>query len=311
MSTTLSYDIKRYMRLLTHDNRWNVLTVLILHANIRNRCFVGMDTIAEMATNGNKTKAARAKRWLQDHGAFELVPKDKRVKEETRLPSRQHVYQLTGELVPCDDDDCECHQWLNEHSNSYLHYANHVPNGQNIDEPHVLNGENNNVLDGQNLHVLASQNGSMSLISKKEKESTPLPYHIANGLGMTATQKQNVDLQAVKGSPIWQAFKSGWDGLEPEIPLTMAGTARAAIDVLREDIEKGKYTLADIEGLTRQKLKNPKTAGYRITFIKTDIAEYLAAKRAAQSSSGIVIDPNDQPDDEDSATKWMRKVEAS
>jgi hypothetical protein len=65
MSATLDYDIKKCMGLLCKDSRWNVLTVLILHANIRNRCYVGMDTIAEMATAGNVNKATRVKNGLR------------------------------------------------------------------------------------------------------------------------------------------------------------------------------------------------------------------------------------------------------
>jgi hypothetical protein len=69
-----------------------------------------METIADMATNGNLAKATRAKKWIEKHGAFELVPFGKRVDDERELPPRQHVYQLTGELRACDDPSCECHR---------------------------------------------------------------------------------------------------------------------------------------------------------------------------------------------------------
>lgn len=99
MPPTLDYGLKECMAELTKDGRWNVLSVLILHANIRNRCWVGMDTIAAMATNNSPRKATKAKKWLQDHGAFTLVPFDKRVEQELDLPARQHVYQLTGTVT--------------------------------------------------------------------------------------------------------------------------------------------------------------------------------------------------------------------
>src|SRR3990172_6762274 len=99
MPPTLDYGIKACMSELTKDCRWNVLSVLILHANIRNRCWVGMDTIALIATNNNTRKATKAKKWLHEHGAFTLVPFDKRVEQELDLPPRQHIYQLTGKIT--------------------------------------------------------------------------------------------------------------------------------------------------------------------------------------------------------------------
>jgi hypothetical protein len=40
-----------------------------------------------------------AKDWLYEHGAFDLVPYDKRLGKELTLPVRQHVYELTGTLT--------------------------------------------------------------------------------------------------------------------------------------------------------------------------------------------------------------------
>jgi len=123
---TLSYELKGCMPMLCKDARWNVLTVLILHANIRNRCYVSMETLAEMAASTNLTKATRAKKWLEQHGAFELVPYNKRVDEEKDLPKRQHVYQLTGQLKCCEDIACECQKVLKQ-AQPYLHYAKQEP----------------------------------------------------------------------------------------------------------------------------------------------------------------------------------------
>lgn len=108
MSTTIDYDIKRAMPFLTKDCRWNVLTVLILHANGRNRCWPSMDTIAEMAAGNNRKRATRAKQWLQKHGAFTIVAFDKRVEEESKLQPRQHIYQMTGHIKACRDKRCDC-----------------------------------------------------------------------------------------------------------------------------------------------------------------------------------------------------------
>lgn len=100
MSTTLDYRLKGAFSLLANnpDNPCllNVLTFLILHANGRGRCWVSTETIAQHATRGDPNKAVHAKRWLVEHDAIKLVPYDKRVGDEEKLPKRQHIFQLTG-----------------------------------------------------------------------------------------------------------------------------------------------------------------------------------------------------------------------
>lgn len=108
MPVTLNYDLKRSMAILTKGDRWNVLTVLMLHTNVRNRCYPSMDTIAEMATGNNRNRATKAKAWLLKHGAIKLVEYNKRIDDEAKIPNRQHVYQLTGTWYACFDKDCDC-----------------------------------------------------------------------------------------------------------------------------------------------------------------------------------------------------------
>jgi len=59
MTATIDYDIKRGLHLLTKNDRWNVLTVLMLHANIRNRCHVSMATVPGQPTLRNGLKSMR------------------------------------------------------------------------------------------------------------------------------------------------------------------------------------------------------------------------------------------------------------
>lgn len=123
MSATLDYELKKCLGTMVEDNRWTVLTVLILHANLRNRCYVSMDTISRLATGGNRHKSTRAKKWLETHKAFELVPAKKRVDDEINVPPRQHVYQLTGLLKQCSDTKCACRKW----GETTLHYLHQTP----------------------------------------------------------------------------------------------------------------------------------------------------------------------------------------
>jgi len=95
MSTTLDYSLRSAMSELYKEDRWGVLTLLILHANGLNRCWPSMKQIAR-ELDICLASATRAKQWLVEHNAVTLVPYNKRVGDELDLPRRQHVYQLTG-----------------------------------------------------------------------------------------------------------------------------------------------------------------------------------------------------------------------
>lgn len=106
MTTTLDFALKENFEIVAGD-RWNVLTVLIVHTNRRNRCWPSSKTIARLATNGNPNRAVEARKWLLSHGAMVLVPYEKRFGEdETGLPKRQFIYELTGKIYTCDNPEC-------------------------------------------------------------------------------------------------------------------------------------------------------------------------------------------------------------
>ena len=103
---SLDYKMYDIMDDLSKYNRWDFLTVLILRANKRNRCWPAMRTIAKKAfpgktkiSAGNLGMATRAKNWLMEHGAVTLVKPEHRIGAEKKLPRNRHVYQLTGVIV--------------------------------------------------------------------------------------------------------------------------------------------------------------------------------------------------------------------
>jgi len=98
MSATLNWELRKHLKDLRDDGRLAVLTALILHSNIRMRCWVSVDLLVE-ETGWSRPLVSKAKAWLAEQGAFVLVPFRKRVDEEVSLPRRQHVYQLTGMMV--------------------------------------------------------------------------------------------------------------------------------------------------------------------------------------------------------------------
>lgn len=73
---------------------WQVLTVYMIHTNIRNRAWPSLDTISKEAGLTRDT-AMTAKDWLVEHGALEPVPYDLRINEERKAP-RADVMQVTG-----------------------------------------------------------------------------------------------------------------------------------------------------------------------------------------------------------------------
>lgn len=230
MTAILSYDLKKCMKLLFADNRWNVLTVLVLHANIRNRCYVGMDTVAQLATNGNLKKATRAKKWLEAHYAYVPVEFDKRVDDELKLAPRQHVYQLTGLLKPCGDPECLCHQFLASEL-AYLHFGKaDIFKGENNEVfPNVFNAENielpPNVVDGENFIVVPVENGSKDIkdivVLPKEGNTTGAAVETPDPppLGVNPPRPPNAWYDTVKA--VW-GFTQSYNG---EMQKMLQGTS--------------------------------------------------------------------------------------
>ena len=189
----LNFELKNHFRLIAGD-RWNVLTILLLHANIRNRCWVGMDRIAELATNGNIGHATKAKKWLVAHGAAELVDYVHRIGQEKELPARQHVYQLTGQFTTCNDLECCIQAGITVH---YLYFQN----------PNVSDGENINVSDGEifNGENLSNTNTRKTIKNKKDIS----PEEGDSGVGHSdTTKKKKIPNAPRQPNPIFDCIAS-------------------------------------------------------------------------------------------------------
>lgn len=93
--STLHWQIREALLDLRDDGRLAVLIYLISRANIRMRCYPGVELI-EKETHWSSASVNEAKKWLVNAGAIMLVPHELRIDDELKLPPRQHVYQLTG-----------------------------------------------------------------------------------------------------------------------------------------------------------------------------------------------------------------------
>lgn len=91
----LNWKLRDYLHELRDDGRLYVLLTIYLHRNGRNRSYPSNKRIMK-STGYASAPVSEAIKWLIEHKAFLLVPYDKRVGEEVRLPKRKNIYQLTG-----------------------------------------------------------------------------------------------------------------------------------------------------------------------------------------------------------------------
>lgn len=94
----LNWQLRDYLHELRDDDQLAVLICIYLHRNARNRAWPSNQKISRL-TGVGRTTTSNAIQKLLTKRAFVLVPYDKRVGEETKLPKRKNIYQLTGVLL--------------------------------------------------------------------------------------------------------------------------------------------------------------------------------------------------------------------
>jgi hypothetical protein len=99
MPTTFDFGFRDALSHFHGGARLHVLVALMLRANVRNRCWPSMRRIAK--DTGYALAAVNdAKKWLEEHGAIEVVKYDQRIGDEkTEINHLQNVYQLTGVIT--------------------------------------------------------------------------------------------------------------------------------------------------------------------------------------------------------------------
>ena len=103
MPSTINWEIRKYLKEFREDGRLAVLMAIILHSNLRGRCWISTEMLVE-ETGWSRPAVINAKAWLIDRGALVLVPYVKRVGKEVDLPIRQHIYQITGRVTMPGDE---------------------------------------------------------------------------------------------------------------------------------------------------------------------------------------------------------------
>lgn len=119
------------------------------------------------------------------------------------------------------------------------------------------------------------------------RDSTPVPFHIANPAGQIQKSHNQLKADEVKAHSVFQAFARGWDGIAPDVLPQTADTALVACQVIDRDISEGKYTLRDVEELTRSKLGVHRDQPYLLIYINHDMPIYLNNKRLESRPSSV------------------------
>jgi hypothetical protein len=127
------------------------------------------------------------------------------------------------------------------------------------------------------------------------RESTPLTFAHANGLGQSQTSLrsngQNPAVLAVKAHPVFQAYVRGRGNIEPEVPPPNAPGMLETLKAIQADIDAKRYGLQDVEDLTRFKVGIPHSKAFLLSYIKTDIADFVGARNANGSHAPARASP--------------------
>jgi hypothetical protein len=142
-----------------------------------------------------------------------------------------------------------------------------------------------------------------------------IPPHIMRELGFNAklTSKaekvrRQQDVEKLINNPVWQAYARGWDGIEPTLYPAQAAAYLRFCNTLQARMDNNEFTLADIEGCTREQLPKPRLGSYLIDYVPVDISDYMQRQRKAKAKAAQT-DDNAVPDEWDVDT-FVRKPES-
>lgn len=124
-----------------------------------------------------------------------------------------------------------------------------------------------------------------------------LPPSVMRSLGFSSKlqserskQAQLKTLAALATHSIWQAFSRGWDGVQPTQYPTKAQVDLRACNILLARLERGEFTLDDVENCTREQLKKPRSGDFLIDYVVTDISNFMIRKRNASAKAAVIQD---------------------
>lgn len=102
--------------------------------------------------------------------------------------------------------------------------------------------------------------------------------------------RRQQDVEKLTNNPVWQAYAKGWDGIEPTMYPAQAAAYLRFCNTLQARMDNQEFTLADIEGCTREQLPKPRLGSYLIDYVPVDISDYMRRKRIADSKKAATED---------------------
>lgn len=184
---------------------------------------------------------------------------------------------------------CSC----GEHPVHVVNDTVHVVNSPDIPAPsvHVVNTNDARApLPAFQEHQAPVQELKKQELKDKDQErdapaheSTPLTFAHANGLGRTSNG-HNPTVLAVKAHSVFQAYVRGRGGIEPEVPPSNAPGMLETLKSIQADIDAGRYGVQDVEDLTRFKVGIPHSKAFLLSYIKTDIADFVGARNSTNGN---------------------------
>lgn len=271
----LDYTIRESLIEFRASGRLHVFMSLYLHANLRLRVWVGYDLI-HLETGLARASISDSLEWLRESSAILPVPYRQRIGLEKKLAPSKSVYQLTGLIQ------------IKGNFVPYL-YLNHHEDWLDLAEQ--LRDLGNSSL----AELLIVQSVNCSPIEPKVVTSFKDSFKsLKEGGSRNANDGADKDVLVaqIEAHPVWQAYVAGWNEqpIPPVVQGSVADITLTGLYTLQAGINAGKYTLNDIEAMTRQKLKETRKKGaYRFAFVIHDLPGYLAASRADQAQPGAPV----------------------
>ncbi len=255
-------DLNWNLRDILHqfkDSRLHVFMSIYLHKNTRNRSWPSNELIAT-ETGLSSAPISSAIQWLIESHVVLLVPFDKRVGLELRLPNRKNIYQLTGAVLI---------------EGQYYPYMNLTPEGwQSIAADLELLGHS----------LLSKQWNAFHGLDSKRLESK------RKGIKEIALDSEgNKGESAPKGAPpvsntsihpliqTWASIR-GIDCVNIGAPVFTSKDVTLAKKM-------AKWPTEPTEDEIRQAIKSSKAKEYAFRFLEEDIPKLRLASKAAQPES--------------------------
>lgn len=283
----LDWQLRTAMKSLRENGRLNVLIALILHANVRNRCWPSLDCLCNDTGYGLEA-VNNAKKWLIEHRAIEVVKYAQRVAEEKKLPPRLNVYQLTGYMV------------VEGSIYNYLYSPNQSFGSRSIDpsvaETSVAEGKGSSIFKGgSSKESAASTEARTQSLADDETQDLPKPKAKRKKAAVKtaavedkSVEKDAAQTQEQKPRSLAQiAAAAPAEALADALGVTLVSADFALFSKVAGTLVKSGVTVAEFDLYVKRLKKRADAEHWTVTASSLTangrISEYVTARNAYRS----------------------------